>query len=293
MSINKIQGRAKKYDGTAIDYVSIFNWSDGKCITQVVPDALGNWEYTYGAELNVGLTYVADGCEPITHGAYNLAYQSSIPQDYILAYDFNGDMVDKSANKLDGVQVGVVNFEGGRKVGTQALRFTNGRVNSNAALPINSSVVTVSLWMKAESAAAAVLVELSQTPESFRAFTSVISNYDTFGGITLGYGRNASSQIIKSTNQSVTDNKWHHVVMQFGEELNGGATSLIKTYLDNNLLVLKTHATNSFYGVFDNKMLYIGKRDAYAHMLYTGLVQDIRVYNRSLTDIEITQLFNE
>ena len=70
MADNIITGRAKKFDGTKIDYVSIFNWSDGKCIAQVVPDASGNWEFNYYQNINIGLTYVADGCEPITHGPY-------------------------------------------------------------------------------------------------------------------------------------------------------------------------------------------------------------------------------
>lgn len=70
--MSKLEGVAKKFDGTAIDYVSIFNWSDGKCIAQVKPDASGSWEYEYFDNLNVGIAYVADGCEPITHGPYSL-----------------------------------------------------------------------------------------------------------------------------------------------------------------------------------------------------------------------------
>ncbi len=65
-----ITGVAKKYDGTMIDYVSIFNWSNGKCIAQIIPDASGVWSYEYHSNLSCGITYVADGCEPITHGAY-------------------------------------------------------------------------------------------------------------------------------------------------------------------------------------------------------------------------------
>jgi len=65
-----LRGKAKKYDGGAIDYVSIFNWPTGKCITQVQPDEMGNWKYDYYADLNIGITYVANGCEPITHGPY-------------------------------------------------------------------------------------------------------------------------------------------------------------------------------------------------------------------------------
>ena len=75
---NKIAGRAKKFDGSGIDYVSIFNWVDGKCISQVVPDAAGNWaldKFIYAT--NIGVTYVADGCEPITHGPYEANYISA------------------------------------------------------------------------------------------------------------------------------------------------------------------------------------------------------------------------
>lgn len=75
---NKIAGRAKKFDGLGIDYVSIFDWADGKCISQVVPDAAGNWvldKFIYAT--NIGVTYVADGCEPITHGPYEADYISA------------------------------------------------------------------------------------------------------------------------------------------------------------------------------------------------------------------------
>lgn len=65
-----LRGKAKKYDGSPIDYVSIFNWPTGECIAQVQPDEMGNWRYDYYTDLNIGITYVADGCEPITHGAY-------------------------------------------------------------------------------------------------------------------------------------------------------------------------------------------------------------------------------
>lgn len=72
--MNTIQGRAKKHDGTAIDYVSIFNWADGKCIAQVVPNAAGEWLYSYDKNLIVGFNYVADGCEPLAHGPYEFDY---------------------------------------------------------------------------------------------------------------------------------------------------------------------------------------------------------------------------
>lgn len=65
-----INGKVKRFDGTAIDYVSIFQWKTGKCLAQIVPDSAGNWSFDYDKNMIVGITYVADGCEPITHGPY-------------------------------------------------------------------------------------------------------------------------------------------------------------------------------------------------------------------------------
>lgn len=74
MANNRVEGRAKKFNGAAIDYVSIFDWGDGKCIDQITPDASGIWQYNYAKSLVVGITYVANGCEPITHGPYTFEY---------------------------------------------------------------------------------------------------------------------------------------------------------------------------------------------------------------------------
>ena len=66
-----INGKAKKFDGTPVDYVMLFEWGNGKCIGTSIPDMTGNWSFNYYKNLNCGITYIANGCEPITHGAYN------------------------------------------------------------------------------------------------------------------------------------------------------------------------------------------------------------------------------
>lgn len=77
--MSRIDGRAKKYDGGAIDYVMLFDWSTGNCIGTAKPDEAGNWKYYYSSNLNCGITYVADGCEPITHGAYQFTHVEREP----------------------------------------------------------------------------------------------------------------------------------------------------------------------------------------------------------------------
>lgn len=67
-----VQGRAKRFNGNAIDYVLLFKWKTGQCLGKSIPNAAGNWTFDYDTNLIVGVTYVADGCEPITHGPYEL-----------------------------------------------------------------------------------------------------------------------------------------------------------------------------------------------------------------------------
>ena len=68
----RIYGRAKRYDGTPAAYVLIFTWRNGGFLAKVVPDQSGQWHFDYDTNLMVGITAVANGGEPVTHGPYEL-----------------------------------------------------------------------------------------------------------------------------------------------------------------------------------------------------------------------------
>lgn len=74
--MSQIEGVAKRYDDLPIDYVLIFDWGTGKEIAVVKPDIEGNWSYKYFGQLSVGIAYVSEGCEPITHGGYDFIGES-------------------------------------------------------------------------------------------------------------------------------------------------------------------------------------------------------------------------
>jgi len=76
--MSTLQGNAKKYNGAAIDYVLIFDWATGAYIGTANPDVSGVWRFDYFNDLHCGITYVADGCEPITHGAYNFIAENAL-----------------------------------------------------------------------------------------------------------------------------------------------------------------------------------------------------------------------
>lgn len=291
MSENKITGRAKKFDGTAIDYVSIFNWSDGKCIAQVLPDASGAWQYSYSKNINVGVTYVADGCEPITHGPYSFAYEYDLFSDTILKYDFNGDVLDKSANNLNGIKTGSANFVAGRKAGTQALEFVAGCVRTPIALPINSDKLTVSFWFKSNSENVGVIYEFSQNYNNNHKSTALFVNNLAKGTIDANIKASSTLGYNVVSSPVALDNAWHHIVVEVDLSRDGNNEQLI--YVDNELTSEQSSEFNANnYGDISNYVMYIGQREASSVPL-NGVMQDLRIYNRLLTTSERIELFNE
>jgi hypothetical protein len=123
-----------------IDYVSIFNWVGGKCIAQVVPDAAGNWEFVYTADMTIGITYVADGCEPITHGPYAIEYSLGISSGFLFIslsalpnrYDPDLDVSNTSSVNYND------NFEQTKDIG-----FFDYEVSDSPTTPLTSVVVPI------------------------------------------------------------------------------------------------------------------------------------------------------
>ena len=140
---NVISGIAKKFDGTAIDYVSIFNWDDGKCIAQVVPDISGNWQYKYNGDLQVGLTYVADGCKPITHGSYYFEYVSNdkYANNVVSLLHFDGDLTDERG----GVWLGTPTYT--PAIYNQAAQMSNSNAISLEGVPLGEAF-TIEFYIK-------------------------------------------------------------------------------------------------------------------------------------------------
>ena len=289
--MSEITGTALRYDGLPVDYVSIFNWADGKCIVQVVPDALGKWSYRYIKNLTIGITYVSNGCEPVTHGAYEFVYTGA-PIDTILHYDFNGNALDQSDNALNGIRTGNTNFVTGRKAGTQALEFVAGCVRTPIALPINSDKLTVSFWMSANQTDTAVVIETSTSATANvnnNSFGCYIN--DTVANTVQSLTNIGFSSLNIATAPISFDNNFQYIVIEI--DRSKAAIEEQKIYINNVLASSPvSHYINDSTGNFDNYVLYIGQRNA-SQFPFVGKMQDLRVYNRVLTSDERTTLFNE
>jgi hypothetical protein len=91
---------------------------------------------------------------------------------------------------------------------------------------------------------------------------------------------------VDATNQDYRDNKWHHVV------LNKRSPGEGDIWVDGVLL----DSSNTLQAVFNNEDLVIGfttHEDEFQQKHWSGKIDDIRIYNRVLSESEILGLFNE
>lgn len=68
----RLEGAAVTASGPAVDKIAVFPWMDGVVRQVVTPAANGGWEARLQGPGQYGVTYMASGHQPITHGPYNV-----------------------------------------------------------------------------------------------------------------------------------------------------------------------------------------------------------------------------
>lgn len=66
----QITGNATVASGGPIDAVRVFEWPTGDLAAIATPDENGDWTATIETTGDYGITYIAEGHQPITHGPY-------------------------------------------------------------------------------------------------------------------------------------------------------------------------------------------------------------------------------
>lgn len=285
----QINGIAERYDGAPVDYVSIFNWADGKCIAQVIPSITGEWSYQYYADLKVGITYVSDGCEPLTHGAYEFIYASETPTDgLVLHYPFNGDAIDLSISKINGATYQSPTFEVGRNERLCA-NTSNGGFYTASSVPFGTKQATISMWlnMKGNTNFQCILETVSKS-------LAVWFNDLQESHIEITSKASKNNNLHARTARVAGLNEWNHFVFTVDRELD--ASNAAHLYV-NNIDITSTAGvggnntiTNE---IFLNDVISIGLRHNDSNFRFNGLIQDMRIYNRILTPEDRLALLNE
>lgn len=135
----------------------------------------------------------------------------------------------------------------------------------------NYSEICVSLWFKTSVITSDIQIMLQGAYVGFGIYVAPNS------GKVMGFFDGSSTNALESST-SLTDNEWHHVLIQYD-----GTTTYM--YIDG---VLDGTLQEPFYQ--GNGTLFIGK-SSWDIMPYTGELNEIRIYNRTLSENEIKELY--
>ena len=106
-----------------------------------------------------------------------------------------------------------------------------------------------------------------------------------------GTGLVVSIQGLGSSNGSTAldDDNWHHIIQTYSD--NGNNTSRVRIYVDGNTTPEADLASTLSFGPLTSN-LFIGARNASADRGFPGSVDEVSIYNSTLSTEDITAIYN-
>lgn len=214
-----------------------------------------------------------------------------LPTNGLVAhYNFNGNTNDISGNGNNGSVVGTSNYSGTDRKNNVNSSFTfDGNtyisIPDAISLDMGTNELSISMWVKINTpnSVGYRLIDKA-TPNSPNSGYS----FDSYSG-TQGTGMRltaiGSNVTLPYPSFSYTLNTWHHLVVSFkaGES---------RFYLDGAYVGGSYHnGTNTIKNM--SLPLIIGASNNSYSFKYKGQMDDIRLFNREITESEIVALYNE
>ncbi len=223
------------------------------------------------------------------HAALTVKENLAVPQGLVGYWNFDqpsGDRVqDKSGNGNTGVMTNMVaNPRVPSNIGLgQALSFdgVNDYVSMNNISALNSaSFFTISAWFQRNSSGAFGFIGQGSSAANREELQIWSDGQIYFAMGTSIWGNFASN-----------DTNWHHIVIVY-DGTQGGNAARLKIYLDGKNQSLSFTGTIPATSATATGNFLLGL-DAQAGGQYAkGLLDDVRIYNRALTQAEITRIYN-
>jgi len=214
-----------------------------------------------------------------------------IPRDGLIAeYIFNGNANDTSGNGNNGIVNGATittdrfgntgkaySFDG---VGDNILFY----IANDAVFLSSSTTYSISLWFNASSSGGYIdigagrgCIYLRDMVAGFSYDRSIKFSDNDNGKLAIRdnptFGGTAN---IETTNTIISFDVWYHTVLVIED-------TSAKVYLNNTLESTVSVLSNPLY------LFHIGS----AQRFWSGTVDDVRIYNRALSAVEVMMLYNE
>jgi hypothetical protein len=216
--------------------------------------------------------------------ALQIHAQSFLTNGLVAYYPFNGN-----ANDAVGTNNGTVY---GATLTTDRFGIPNSAYSFNGT---SAYIETVNPLPDMQSASASCWISVAAYPANG---SYVFMDGDTDGGhdFVVGLGGNTNIgniafatkdniEIWGNLSQPLT-NTWFHVVAVAD---NNNNTNVLKLWLNGQLVATSPSLGNANVGY--HSQLYIGCRAIYDDSFFNGAIDDVRLYNRALSDSEVQQLY--
>ena len=212
---------------------------------------------------------------------FTVQYDTIMPGPGLVAYyPFNGNANDESGNGHNGTVNG-------------ASLTTDRFGNSNRAYNFNGTSSTIELgsWFEFNRFTVSMWVSRRDTQQNEATF--IENHHNTYHGWSCEQVMDstevycfgvATTSGFPQTHFTLSANKWQHVVMLKD-------STQIKVYVDG-VFACSRAATDM---VYTGSYLGLGRdyEDDYGKRFWNGRLDDIRIYNRALSDAEIQALYHE
>jgi uncharacterized protein (TIGR02145 family) len=206
---------------------------------------------------------------------------SYVPSNGLVGYwGFNGNANDQSGNGNNGIVNGATLTTDRNGNANSAYSF-DGISNYISTADIDlQNTATISIWVYPIGTIGA-LVDKDMDANSNSGYVFLYNNSNPYGLYAhVGWSGNANNNIFPSNNNLLL-NQWYHCVLT----LNNGTA---KIYVDGLLVYTQTSVNPTTQ---NNDLLLFGK-SVWGGNLFSGKLDDIAIYNRALTQSEITQLYS-
>lgn len=214
-----------------------------------------------------------------------------IPTDYVAYYPFNGSANDLSGNNNNGTTNGGLTWVTDRFGQSGKAASFNG-TNSYINVPNSTSLhvqynITVALWVKTSTTQVnkAMVEKYYGTLSDHGWLVETLTN----GKATFeGRDGRGSGTTIQATSGNISDNNWHLIV----GKRSGNVWAI---YLDGQIAgsVDVGLTAGSIESGGDLRIGASKPNSQPPGQFWNGNIDDIRIYNRALTDAEILAIFQE
>jgi hypothetical protein len=210
----------------------------------------------------------------------------------IAFYPFNANAHDSTGNSYNGGMIGDPTFVSDRfGIANSALQM-NGS-GQYVYLPQNINIaadLSISFWIQTTISDshpwpyATFVIDRDECNSSIRDWSVTMG---LGGKLMFNTGAGGADSIMIS-NQDINDGNWKHIVVSRDH-----AARLKRIYINGQRDVSRAFDSQSF-GNNDQSILFGASGcDTQSHTFFNGKLDDVRIYNRVLTETEIADLYHE